>query len=107
MAWAKNQHVDGLCPVVTPFLTPSSKFLMPASLSSLQRDIKTGNIFLCAEGHVQLGDFGLASVRDARDAASSHDQSLVGVMFACKAGWQPCLDNAGLVVGLLGLYCAC
>jgi serine/threonine protein kinase len=28
----------------------------------LQRDIKTSNVFLCTGGHVQLGDFGLASV---------------------------------------------
>ena len=55
---------------------PSSSHPMPRSC--LQRDIKTGNIFLCGGDYVQLGDFGLASVRDENDAEADHDQSLVG-----------------------------
>lgn len=45
------------------------------SRSVLHRDIKSGNIFLTAEGNVMVGDFGLATVREG---GSDEDHSLVG-----------------------------
>lgn len=76
---------------------------LPCLRLCLQRDIKTGNIFLCKEGHVQLGDFGLASVKDGNDVNAEHDQSLVcGMCMHACAGVCVCM-HARVVVHVLVL----